>query len=290
MQCTSPTRLSEYMLVPCGKCANCIISRSREWATRIIHELPYHNSSIFITLSYRDECLPEKGVNSEHYTNFIKRLRKKYYPRKIKYFACAEYGEKTFRPHYHAVIFGMSIFDDFVYYMSTSKGKLYLHPCWDYGHIHVGAVTYESARYVAGYIGKKKTNSPGLQFNKPFQRQSQGIGYQWFKDNKDRISKTGKIKIKDKEIGIPRYYQKKMDIDSHRKYIERLVKSNKRARDIKKKFPALDNPEKLHNFIKHGVRQEIINRKAKKVLYGEKERNTFDAVGVELRSEAEDYN
>jgi hypothetical protein len=33
-------------------------------------------------------------------------LRKKISPLKIRFFHCGEYGDKTRRPHYHALIFG----------------------------------------------------------------------------------------------------------------------------------------------------------------------------------------
>ena len=66
MQCTSPIRLykgvnslvyPDGLVVPCGKCLSCRIAKRREWTMRLWHELPYHQSSIFLTLTYDDDNL-----------------------------------------------------------------------------------------------------------------------------------------------------------------------------------------------------------------------------------------
>ncbi len=73
-----------------------------------------------MTLTYDDEHLPINDyVDSDGVIHgkptlrkrdvqlFLKRLRKNYkYDNHIKYFCCGEYGGKTFRPHYHLIIFG----------------------------------------------------------------------------------------------------------------------------------------------------------------------------------------
>ena len=78
MQCTSPVRLmpkrnqfgrwtlnpSEYpdgLLVPCGKCLACRISKRREWSVRMLHELSSYDDAVFLTLTYADEFLPPNG-------------------------------------------------------------------------------------------------------------------------------------------------------------------------------------------------------------------------------------
>ena len=124
MQCTSPIRLykgvnslvyPDGLVVPCGKCLSCRIAKRREWTMRLWHELPYHQSSIFLTLTYDDDNLPPNAsLSKSDLQKFFKRLRKdlSYVDRKIKYFAAGEYGPKTNRPHYHAIVFGLSLQGD----------------------------------------------------------------------------------------------------------------------------------------------------------------------------------
>lgn len=79
---------------------------------------------------------------------FIKRLRKhlkKYYNEPIRYYIVSEYGPKTYRPHYHAVIFFDSayVFGDF--------GKI-LHQTWSLGHFDYSQSRGGASNYVASYI------------------------------------------------------------------------------------------------------------------------------------------
>ena len=109
--CSHPITL-EYargdFQVPCGKCLCCRASKSKEWALRLKHEQAFWDREGFITLTYADEYLPTGGVLVKRdLVNFFKRLRKAISPRKIRYFACGEYGTRTCRPHYHAIVFGI---------------------------------------------------------------------------------------------------------------------------------------------------------------------------------------
>lgn len=114
MQCTKPVFLArEGLNVPCGKCMACRIARSREWTTRLIHELSYWDKASFVTLTYDNEHLPsDNSLSVRHWQLFMKRLRKQVEPLKIKYFASGEYGDKFGRPHYHAIIFGLDFIRD----------------------------------------------------------------------------------------------------------------------------------------------------------------------------------
>jgi len=59
----------------------------------------------------------------------------------IKYFAVGEYGTRTMRPHYHAIVFG-----------STGTA---LSQAWKLGLVHIGSVSPESIAYVCSYALKK---------------------------------------------------------------------------------------------------------------------------------------
>lgn len=142
---SDPERLIDGVPFPCGQCLPCRINKRRVWTHRMMLEsLCYEPfDQAFVTLTYEDEHLPPGGVLvKKHLQDYIKRLRRKVEPVKLRYYACGEYGSLTHRPHYHLIIFGLgssNLFSD----------------CWHFGHTFVGEVERESIQYVAGYVSKK---------------------------------------------------------------------------------------------------------------------------------------
>lgn len=193
MQCTRPVWLHQSdMFVPCGKCVSCRMSKSREWAVRIMHEADSYDAKCFATFTYDDENVPaDMSVSKECLQRLIKRIRRKAEPRVIRYFACGEYGEKFGRPHYHAILFGLSTLD-----------RSLLEQSWDNGFIQVGSVSYESARYVADYMQKGKPY-PGR--HAPFNLMSGGLGKDFAKGNAKLLEESG-LTVFGVPMGIPRYY------------------------------------------------------------------------------------
>lgn len=102
-----------FMAVGCGKCELCRAKKAKEWSTRAMCEAQCSISRpFFITLTYNELNIPSEGVVKKHVQNFMKRLRinierKTLEPSNIRYFLCAEYGRKTARPHYHALIYNV---------------------------------------------------------------------------------------------------------------------------------------------------------------------------------------
>lgn len=233
MQCTNPITLyrrnvplaNRFLTVPCGKCLNCRVAHSREWATRILHEMGYHEHNVFLTLTYATDKLPaDLSISKPTLRLFIKRLRRDLDPLKIKYYACGEYGERFGRPHYHAIIHGIG---------TSKKDKELVLDNWNHGHIYAGTVTYDSARYVADYIGKKyygkyQADTYGTK-QPPFQLQSQGIGKQFCLDNAAQILRNHGITVQGHDVGIPRYYKKLLDITSDLDYLLDVVDSQNKV-------------------------------------------------------------
>lgn len=141
--------------LPCGKCIGCKLDWARHWAVRCWHEAQMHCDSCFVTLTYDDAHLPADGsLNKRDLQLWIKRLRDKIAPVKVRYFAAGEYGEQGLRPHYHVLLFGWRPQD------GESVGKdLYrsalLESSWEFGFSSFGAVSEASAAYVARYTAKK---------------------------------------------------------------------------------------------------------------------------------------
>ena len=179
----------EFDTIPCGRCIGCRLQRAKSWADRAVLELPYHESNLFITLTYDDDHLPlsetvdENGeplmvstLVKEDLQLFWKRLRKYLYDEKkrsnpkitwsdapkIRYLACGEYGsdKNTHRPHYHAIVFGLELPDLKFYTKNQTGDYLYtsdiLNSIWKQGYCIVGEATHESIGYVARYVTKKK--------------------------------------------------------------------------------------------------------------------------------------
>lgn len=148
-------------LVPCRQCIGCRLEYSRQWAVRLMHEAKLHRESAFVTLTYAPESLPYGGsLVKWHFQDFMKRLRARLAPRKIRFFHCGEYGERFDRPHYHAIIYGVS-FPDCVFYKEANGQRYYtsefLDSVWQHGRCVIGDVSFESAAYVARYVVKKVT-------------------------------------------------------------------------------------------------------------------------------------
>lgn len=144
-----PASVNGTVLVPCGQCLNCRINQSRVWTNRILLENCMHKKSAFVTLTYSDKHLPDPAwVHKPHLQKYLKRLRYYIEPIKIRYFGVGEYGPKTFRPHYHIILFGLGLEN----YQVIKKAWPYADP--EIG-IDVGEVTPSSARYITGYVTNK---------------------------------------------------------------------------------------------------------------------------------------
>jgi len=194
------------MFVPCGKCMSCRVARTREWTVRLYHESGYWSKKSFITLTYDDEHMPEdKGIHKRDLQLWLKRLRKEI-GKEIKYYACGEYGEKFDRPHYHVIAFGVGV------------GSLdIVQKTWEKGFVKIGTVTKDSIQYVAGYVRKKLSGEAAEVYKGrqgPFQLQSKAIGLRFALENAEQIKSALGVTVKGQPAGLPRYYRKKLDIDT----------------------------------------------------------------------------
>lgn len=211
MQCFKPFQVvnqGRIMEVPCGHCLGCRVAYSREWASRLLTELPYWDSASFVTLTYDEDTLPIYAtLFKEDLVLFFKKLRKKLSAdkRKCKYYASGEYGDKKNRPHYHSVIFGVS---------PSEKDLIEL--CWNMGRVEMGTVTYDSCRYVAQYVDKKywglKSFEEYFKTSRlpPFQICSQGFGLQFLNDNIEQLKNDLEYVVGGQKQSLPRYYIKKL--------------------------------------------------------------------------------
>lgn len=234
------------MKVPCGRCHNCRKAKSREWALRLLHESTLWDHSIFLTLTYNDDHLPyDMSLRKTTLQKYLKRLRKRIGDRKIKYYACGEYGPDGGRPHYHMVIFGLALWE---HQLGSPRGKGYeilggpgftaWHPR---GFVAGGSINYGSLRYITDYVSKKSDIptrlrqqrlddlqinirstylepvadvvhlKQGYQVQRPFQLCSQGIGKEYLHKHKERLLRDMGCAVTTGKIApLPRYYVKKL--------------------------------------------------------------------------------
>lgn len=137
----------------CGQCMPCRFNRRRLWTHRLMLESLKHSQSCFLTLTYDAEHLPSGGTLVPRDVQlFLKKLRKEIYPLKVRYYFVGEYGDQSWRPHYHAALFGIGA--DFTHVIKK---------CWGKGHIMIGDLTLHSAQYIAGYVTKKMTNKNDMR-------------------------------------------------------------------------------------------------------------------------------
>lgn len=160
--------------IPCGHCIGCRLDKSRQWADRMMIELDHSKTAVFLTLTYAPEHVPVASVLDDGtvlYTLdkrdvqlFIKRLRRHFDGREIRYYLAGEYGDKTHRPHYHAIVFGLDLsdFPGLRVVGSNSFGQfLYTSPLledkWSLGNVAIASVSWQTCAYVARYCTKKVT-------------------------------------------------------------------------------------------------------------------------------------
>lgn len=223
---------AEPTTVPCGRCVGCRIEYAREWAARCMHERQLHEFNSYVTLTYAPDCLPPGGtLVHRDFQLFMKRLRRRSPEFRVSFFMCGEYGERTRRPHYHAILFGVDFPDQRFYKENAQGDRLYrsalLDEIWQLGECLVGAVSYESAAYVARYLMARKSGiearryalessvvdpdtgevTPLLpEYCKSSLRPAIGKG--WFDEWKGDLYPSDFVVVQGKKLGVPRYYDK----------------------------------------------------------------------------------
>lgn len=208
--------------LPCGQCIGCRLERSRQWAVRCMHESQLHEDNCFITLTYSDSYIPASGsLVKRDFQLFCKRLRKRV--GSFRFFHCGEYGESLQRPHYHACIFGLDFFDKKLY-TERDGIKLYesplLNEVWGLGFATVGALTFESAAYVARYCVKKVTGEGAddhygdLEPEYVTMSRRPGIAAGWFQKFGNEVYPSDEVISRGHACKPPRFYDVRLEAES----------------------------------------------------------------------------
>lgn len=239
----------EIVKLPCGQCIGCRLQYSREWAIRIQKESTLYEQNWFLTLTYDTEHLPWiDSVNTttgevilgnplypKHLTKFMKDIRRQweyhFNHEGIRFFACGEYGELYERPHYHICLMNFPIPEEELVLETHNMEGDAIYSCeriekiWGKGMVRLGALTWQSAAYVARYMVKKQKGpeSEAYYHSKgqipEFTRMSRrpGIGREWYEQHKEEIYKNDEIFIPGKKgakkLKPAKYFDRLYDIE-----------------------------------------------------------------------------
>lgn len=176
--------------VPCGKCPACLKKRANNWFFRMKQEQKNSVTRGFLTLTYSDNHVPISPngyptLDKKAIPTFIKRIRtfisrtagyEDWPP--LRYYYVGEYGSKTFRPHYHLIIFNLPTL-----FLTTCA----LDAFWTnnkkevLGHIDIRPVEDGCIKYVVGYILKRSIDDEKDTTDRvrEFGYMSKGIGKSW---------------------------------------------------------------------------------------------------------------
>lgn len=242
-----------YQDIPCGQCLGCRIDYSRKWADRLMMEAKHHDHTWFVTLTYDDAHLPFGGRSDPETGEFIelvptlrkrdcqlfmKSLRKAVAPQKIRFYCAGEYGEETFRPHMHLIIFGLDL-DDLKFYKLNKLSQPYytsetLSNAWsNKGYVVVTPATYETMAYTARYVTKKLKGFDGIFYKQagiepPFSLMSRKPGIAADSFSAELMEYDNIMLPQGRKAPHPRYFQKLLERDYPDFYEEYKAEREKR--------------------------------------------------------------
>lgn len=265
-------------------------------------EAQMHPSNVFVTLTYEDGSLPMSSrglatLEPKHMQNWLKRLRKSVEPTRLRFYAVGEYGDESWRPHYHAALFNFPACIRGVTFRRPGSTRADWANCcsachlvgetWGKGDVEVGVLEPSSAGYLAGYVSKKMTRSDDVRLNgrfPEFSRMSRkpGIGYEAVHNVAESVWRhrlleeklddvPGSLRHGSREQPLGRYLtkalRKQCGRDENapesvvRKYQEELQPVRQAAFDASQSFAdalAQANAQKVKNF---GARKNIYRQR-----------------------------
>lgn len=168
----------------CGKCGACRHNRRAEWSFKLKEEARISKNAWFVTLTYKDECLPwdeETGCITlyrkdlqkfqKRWRQILKRQWFDWYEKgtTYRYYQVGEYGTDNERPHYHIIMFNVP-------YKALVRS---LKNTWGKGHIDVKPITEGRIHYISKYHVNYEKDQDGREGE--FASMSNGIGQSYIR-------------------------------------------------------------------------------------------------------------
>lgn len=200
--CTTPNTLADGKVVACHKCEQCRDQAIDDWVGRNIAELKVSDESFFITLTYGrnqdGDSLHERSVLLTYHDPqlYFKLLRRHGY--KVRYMIAGEYGTKTQRSHWHAIVHFKGPVPIHTITPPGKKGYRFWHEAhkpdgseiwgtgenagvrtmwWPWGHCVWKKATPENIRYCCEYVLKDKYDEKAQ--SKLVMSKNPPIGSEW---------------------------------------------------------------------------------------------------------------
>lgn len=221
-----------------------------------MHEAGYHEHTSFLTTTFAELPIREE-LNKKHVQLFLKRIRKEIAPRKVKYFACGQYGESEGRPHYHYILFGED--EETLAFNPAGKTRKVIYgdlESWPFGTSYFGTATRQSAAYVASYMQADTRAEYYEGRTPPFGLKSNGLGKQYALDNKERLCRNLSDTFYGVPVALPRQYRVWMDLPTEEWQAHGKEKHEERYRELIRKYghdPSRIGEEKRRHLDQHDL-------------------------------------
>jgi len=212
---------------------------------------------------------------------------------RFRYFLVGEYGDETFRPHYHAALFGFatcvrgrtkrwpgSMRSDWSNCCSICK---LVGDSWGHGDVDLGMLETASASYLAGYVTKKMTMRDDYRLlgrEPEFARMSlrPGLGADFmhevastllqFNLDQSQADVPSALRHGNRELPLGRYLRKKLrsyigkDVKTPQHEIEKIQEELRSVRQA-----AFDASRSFSSALQDENRQKALNFKTRKSIY-----------------------
>lgn len=171
----------------------------------------------------------DRSVSPVELQHWLKRLRKLFQDRRLRYFAVGEYGDIRGRPHYHAVIYGIRCHQgpyDWQPVLENAHARCTCETCkglaksWTKGFFTVAPLNLERAKYISSYVVKRMTRAddPRLDGRHPeFARMSThpGLGRDYMHDVASEMIRYGyalpnSLGINRRQLPLGRYLRRQL--------------------------------------------------------------------------------
>lgn len=221
-----------------------ILNLPSELPTRKKHNLKYHIHGWTNPTDHGRVAFFKgtKRLTADYYhlQNFMKLLRFYNKSKKIKFYAVSEYGDHTYRPHYHVIIMGIDILsfigvDQWEKYLTghlPMDGETpYIVDSWPHGHITLSPCTPATVNYTLKYISKGRKIPQYKDDDRQPEKSlmSKNMGLAWLTPQMKKAYQSnpeGLMHITTSEgikIPIPRYYRERLFDSLEREELNKII-------------------------------------------------------------------
>lgn len=285
-----PGEEPKLVTIDCGKCWACRRRKAAAQALRLMLEAKYYEEKYmssdyvnFITFTYDDDNLPSTSYGEVttqcefEKERFIRALKRKLsyngYSKEqiadIKYYWVSEYGSKSWRPHYHCMLYGVNLMQPLPY--PSYKFDMYnleyngngnpqyqskmLDTIWKKGRVTFAPFCAKLASYIANYVvkvedsfnflnkhaysylcseyGKDEAAKKILEIEEPCSYKSNSLGKRYIEKYHDKILSDHKLYLYGRMYDLIGYVADVLGEDLPQEERDQISARKEREREIK---------------------------------------------------------